>query len=143
MPAALGRPCAASSCERRKGTAQARRSAPLVLAGMFPAAPRLASTWPSLRALTPLARRVAGGVKGARAPADPKEHAGGDEGGALVAAGALGGVPRPLHFPGHSPSSEHMAAKDEAPLEAIGGALADMEAAAGSGLSARRPLLPR
>ena len=109
---------------------------------MSPAAPHLASAWPSLRALTLLARRAAGGVKGARAPADPKGHAGGDEGGAL-AAGALGGAPRALHFSGHSPSSEHMAVKDEAPLAAIGGALADMEAAAGSGLSARRPLLPR
>jgi len=109
---------------------------------MFPAAPRLASTWPFLHALTPVVQCAAGGVKGARAPADPKGHAGGDEGGAL-AAGALGGATRPLHFSGHSPPSEHMAARDEAPLAAIGGALADMEAAAGSGLSVRRPLLPR
>lgn len=78
----------------------------------------------------------AGGVKSAAASEDPKGH--------LSSGGGLG-ASRPLKFTGHTPSSEHMAVEGEAPLAAIGGAVADMEGGAGGGgnLSARRPLLPR
>ena len=86
-----------------------------------------------------------GGVKGVKAAEGPKGHGGeGVEGpGAGLGLGSLTAGPRPLRFSGHSPSSEHMAVEGDAPLAAIGGAVADMEAGAGGVLSARRPVLPR
>lgn len=84
-------------------------------------------------------------MKGVKAPEGPKGHGGeGAEGpGAALGLGSLAAGPRALHFSGHSPSSEHMAVEGDAPMAAIGGAVADMEAGAGGVLSARRPLLPR
>ena len=83
-------------------------------------------------------------MKGIKPPEDPKGHSVSAEGAALGSE-ALAAAARPLRFSGISPSSEHMAVEGDAPLAAIGGAVADMEAGAGGAgnLSARRPLLPR